>query len=67
MLKKGRFIPALHRMEQSGWVRATWEVTEYGRKAKWYALTEVGKEQLASREKNWEQVAKGVQAVLEFA
>jgi transcriptional regulator len=67
LVEEGSLYPALHRMEQSGWVRATWAVTEYGRKAKWYALTEVGKEQLASREKNWEQVAKGVQAVLEFA
>jgi PadR family transcriptional regulator, regulatory protein PadR len=42
-------------------------VTEYGRKAKWYSLTKAGKEQLASREKNWEQVVKGVDAILRFA
>jgi DNA-binding PadR family transcriptional regulator len=42
-------------------------VTEYGRKAKYYALTRAGQEQLAEREKNWEQVAKGVHAILRFA
>jgi PadR family transcriptional regulator PadR len=42
-------------------------VTDYGRKAKWYALAKAGREQLASREKNWEQVVKGVDAILRFA
>jgi DNA-binding PadR family transcriptional regulator len=54
-------------MEQNEWVRASWAVTEYGRKAKYYALTRTGREQLAEREDNWEQVAKGVQAILRFA
>jgi DNA-binding PadR family transcriptional regulator len=48
-------------------VRAEWRVTESGRKAKYYALTAAGKKQLAEREKNWEQVVKGVQAILRFA
>jgi DNA-binding PadR family transcriptional regulator len=42
-------------------------VTEYGRKAKWYALTRTGRAQLASREKNWTQVVRGVDAILRFA
>jgi transcriptional regulator len=67
IVEEGSLYPALHRMEQSGWVRASWAVTEYSRKAKYYALTGRGKEQLAEREKNWEQVAKGVQAILRFA
>jgi PadR family transcriptional regulator PadR len=67
MVEEGSLYPALHRMDQSGWVRASWAVTEYGRKAKYYALTQAGKKQLAGREKNWEQVAKGVQAVLRYA
>ena len=67
IVEEGSLYPALHRMEQSGWVRANWAVTEYGRKAKYYALTRTGKEQLADREKNWEEVAKGVQAILRFA
>jgi PadR family transcriptional regulator PadR len=67
IVEEGSLYPALHRMEQSGWIRASWAVTEYGRKAKYYALTQAGREQLAEREKNWELVAKGVQAILRFA
>ena len=67
IVEEGSLYPALHRMDQSGWIRASWAVTEYGRKAKYYALTQTGKKQLADREKNWEQVAKGVQAILGYA
>jgi PadR family transcriptional regulator, regulatory protein PadR len=67
IVEEGSLYPALHRMEQNGWVHATWAITDYGRKARWYALTREGREQLASREKNWTQVVKGVDAVLRFA
>jgi PadR family transcriptional regulator PadR len=66
-VEEGSLYPALHRMEQNGWVRAEWAVTESSRKAKFYKLTATGKKQLAAREKNWDQVARGVQAVLRFA
>jgi transcriptional regulator len=66
-VEEGSLYPALHRMEQSGWVRADWAVTESNRKAKFYTLTAAGKKQLAEREQNWEQVVKGVQAILRFA
>ena len=67
IVEEGSLYPALHRIEQNGWVRASWEVTEYGRKAKYYTLTRMGRQQLVEREENWEQVAKGVQAILRFA
>ena len=66
-IEEGSLYPALHRMEQNGWVRAEWAVTEASRKAKFYTLTAVGKKQLAAREKNWDQVVKGVQAILRYA
>ena len=66
-IEEGSLYPALHRMEQSGWVRAEWAVTESSRKAKYYTLTAAGRKQLAAREKNWEQVVKGVHAILRFA
>jgi transcriptional regulator len=66
-IEEGSLYPALHRMEQSGWVRAEWAVTESSRKAKFYTLTAAGRKQLAAREKNWDQVVKGVQAILRFA
>ena len=64
IVEEGSLYPALHRMEQNGWVHAAWAITSYGRKAKWYALTRAGREQLASREKNWAQVVQGVDAIL---
>jgi len=67
IVEEGSLYPALHRMEQNGWVRASWALTDYGRKAKWYTLTHAGRVQLASREKSWAQVVKGVDAVLRFA
>jgi PadR family transcriptional regulator, regulatory protein PadR len=67
VVEEGSLYPALHRMEQHGWVRASWAITDYGRKAKWYALTRAGREHLASRERNWAQVVKGVDAILRFA
>jgi PadR family transcriptional regulator PadR len=66
-VEEGSLYPALHRMEQSGWVRSEWAVTESGRKAKFYTLTAAGRKQLAAREKNWDQVVKGVQAILRYA
>ncbi len=66
-IEEGSLYPALHRMEQNGWVRAEWAVTEASRRAKFYSLTAAGRKQLAEREKNWQQVVKGIQAVLRFA
>jgi PadR family transcriptional regulator PadR len=66
-VEEGSLYPALHRMEQSGWIRAEWDVTEAGRTAKYYSLTAAGKKQLSAREKNWEQVVKGVAAILRHA
>jgi len=66
-VEEGSLYPALHRMEQNGWVRAEWRVTEASRRAKYYSLTAAGKKQLAAREKNWEQVVKGVQAIMRLA
>jgi len=67
IVEEGSLYPALHRIEQNGLVRASWAITDYGRKAKWYTLTRAGREQLASREKNWAQVVKGGDAILHFA
>ena len=66
-VEEGSLYPALHRREQSGWIRSEWALSETNRRAKYYSLTAAGKKQLASAEKNWEQVAKGVEAILRFA
>jgi PadR family transcriptional regulator PadR len=62
-----RVSDELLNVEEGGWVRAEWAVTESSRRAKFYSLTAAGRKQLAAREKNWEQVVKGVQAILHFA
>jgi transcriptional regulator len=66
-VEEGALYPALHRMEQSGWVSAVWATTETGRKAKYYKLTSTGKKQLQEAEENFEHLVKGVRAILRYA
>src|ERR1700684_1076182 len=66
-VEEGSLYPALHRMEQSGWIHSEWASTETNRKAKYYKLTAAGKKQLQEAEKNFEQLVKGVRAILRYA
>lgn len=66
-VEEGSLYPALHRMQQSGWVSAAWALTETGRKAKYYKLTSAGRKHLLEAEKNFEQLVNGVHAVLRYA
>jgi len=66
-VEEGSLYPALHRMEQNGWVRSEWSLTETGRRAKYYKLTPVGRKQLEEAEKSFEQLVKGVRAILRYA
>jgi transcriptional regulator len=66
-VEEGSLYPALHRMEQSGWIRSEWKLTETGRKAKYYRLTAAGRKQLLEAEESFEQLVKGVRAVLRYA
>jgi transcriptional regulator len=66
-VEEGSLYPALHRMEQSGWIHSEWSVTQSSRKARYYSLTTAGRKQLVEREQNWQQVVKAVQAILRFA
>lgn len=66
-VEEGSLYPALHRMEQSGWVRSEWKLTETNRKAKYYRLTTAGRKQLLEAEKSFEQLVKGVNAILRYA
>jgi transcriptional regulator len=63
----GSLYAALHRMEQSGWIAAEWALTETGRRAKYYRLSAAGRKQLLEAEKNFEQLVKGVRAILRYA
>src|SRR5215216_596445 len=66
-VEEGSLYPALHRMEQDGWVRAEWGTTEKNRQARFYALTTVGKRQLAAEQESWARLTEGVTRVLQYA
>jgi transcriptional regulator len=66
-VEEGSLYPALHRMEQSGWIASEWALTETSRKAKYYRLSPAGRKHLLEAEKNFEHLVKGVRAILRFA
>ena len=66
-VEEGSIYPALHRMEQSGWIGSEWAMTETNRKAKYYRLTLVGRKQLREAEESFELLVKGVRAMLRYA
>jgi transcriptional regulator len=66
-VEEGSLYPALHRMEQRGWIVADWALTETNRKAKYYKLTGAGRRRLQEEEKNFEHLVKGVRAILGYA
>jgi transcriptional regulator len=61
---EGSIYPALHRMEEHGWIRAEWVTRETGRRARIYELTAAGKKQLANEESRWRAVTAAVNRVL---
>lgn len=66
-VEEGSLYPALHRMEQAGWVRAAWGVTEKNRDARFYTVTAKGRKQLAAEEESWARLTEGVRRVLRYA
>ncbi len=66
-VEEGSLYPALHRMEEAGWVRAEWGVTERKREARFYSLTALGKKQLEREEESWARLTAGVARVLGHA
>jgi PadR family transcriptional regulator PadR len=66
-VEEGSLYPALHRMEQSGWIRSEWKLTDTNRKAKYYRMTAAGQKEFRKAEESFEQLVKGVRAVLRYA
>lgn len=66
-VEEGSLYPALHRIEQEGWITSEWRMSENNRRAKYYSLTTAGRKQLDRERQNWERVVRGVSAVLDFA
>src|SRR5271169_6816985 len=65
--EEGTLYPALHRMEEAGWIRAEWVTKDSGRRARIYELTAAGKKQLAAEESRWQTVTSAVNRVLRMA
>jgi transcriptional regulator len=63
-VKAGSLFPALHRMEEAGWLTSTWGESETNRRAKFYSLTKAGKKQLQSETERWEQISLAMAAAL---
>jgi transcriptional regulator len=66
-ITQGALYPALHRLEQQGWLRAEWRKTETGRDAKFYALTRAGRAQLDKELAQWERLSSAVGLVIRMA
>lgn len=64
---QGSLYPALHRLEQQGWIRGEWKDSDLGRPAKFYGLTREGKKQLERELKTWERLSSAVQLLIERA
>ena len=66
-VEEGSLYPALHRMEQAGWIRGRWGTTEKNRQARFYAITAAGRRQLEQEQESWGRLTDGVNRVLRFA
>jgi transcriptional regulator len=63
-VQQGSLYPALHRLEQQGWIRAEWRDTELGRNAKFYSLTKAGRAQLESERAQWARLSQAINLVV---
>jgi transcriptional regulator len=66
-VQQGSLYPALHRLEQQGWIRAKWAESETGRQAKFYALTAAGRKHLEQEAANWNRLSAAIDLVMEGA
>jgi PadR family transcriptional regulator len=64
---EGSLYPALHRLEDRGWLQGKWEETETGRDAKFYSLTRAGRKRLSAEMDNWERLSEAVAMILSTA
>ena len=66
-VEEGSLYPALHRMEQEGWLRSSWGTTEKNREARFYEITAKGRKQLDAVRESWAKLTDGVSRVLRYA
>src|SRR5262245_52115029 len=63
-VQAGSLFPALHRLEEAGWLEAVWQPSENNRRAKYYALTKAGKKQLTEETTEWNHIALAIERAL---
>ena len=66
-IEAGSLYPALHRMEEAGWIKSEWDVSDNNRKARFYTLTAAGRRRLAEEEAHWSRLTMAVDRVLRLA
>lgn len=66
-VEDGSLYPALYRMQERGWIKSEWGVSENNRRARFYKLTRAGQKQLERERANWERVSKAISRILQTA
>ena len=66
-VETGSLYPALHRLEARGWIAASWELSDKGKRARYYRLTAAGKKQLVSEQSKWRAMARAIGLILDPA
>jgi PadR family transcriptional regulator len=66
-VNQGALYPALHRLEQNGWIKAKWGESDNNRRAKFYSLTAAGRKYLGQEEANWQRLSAAIGLVLEMS
>src|ERR1700688_3635741 len=66
-VQQGSLYPALHRLEQQGWIKAKWAESDTGRQAKFYSLTAAGRAQLSKEKESWSRLSEAINLVVEGA
>lgn len=67
LVQQGSLYPALHRLEEQGWIESSWGESENKRRAKFYSLTAAGRERLETERKQWERLSGAIHLVMEKA
>jgi len=65
-VNQGSLYPALYRLKRQGWIVSSWQVTENNRRARYYALTDAGRRQLADEHASWQRLARAVDLVMQM-
>ena len=65
-VNQGTLYPSLYRLQRQGWIESDWQVTENGRRARYYRITRAGKKQLSEEQRNWQRLSEAVNGILEM-